>query len=84
MDGKEGKQYDVIGAGSLIFSPDSKRLAYVAAAGKKQFVVVDGKQGKQYDEIGRIIFDSPDSLHYIARKYLKGSGIYYLVKKRIK
>ena len=60
--------------------------------GTKLFVVVGGKEGKQYDALtfliggrviiiggGRIIFDSPDSFHYLAGK---GNGI-YLVGERI-
>ena len=83
VDGKEQKQYDSIMAGSLIFSPDSKHLAYVAKSGNKCFVVVDEKEGKQYDVIitrgGIIIFDSPDNLHYLV---LKDSDI-YLVEERL-
>jgi hypothetical protein len=69
---------------SFTVSPDSKRVAYGAGMGDKQVVVVDGKEGKQYDNIvvtggGKIIFDSADSLHYLA---LKGDEI-YLVEERI-
>ena len=78
---------------SVVFSPDSKRLAYVAeryyggwwSGGKKNFVVVDGREGSQYDGIflpldgGVVTFDSPGQLHYIA---LKANG-FYLVKERI-
>jgi hypothetical protein len=82
VDGKEDKRYD--GCSILIFSPDSQRVAYRATAGNKRFVVVDGKEGKPYDDIvnrggGRIVFDSSDSLHYLA---LKGNGI-YLVEERL-
>jgi hypothetical protein len=47
-------------------------------------VVVDGKEEKQYDSIvtiggGRVIFDSSDSLHYLAQK---GKSI-FLVEERI-
>ena len=85
VDGKEEKQYDGIGAGTPIFSPDSRCVAYMAGVGNKCFVVVDGKEEKQYDGIvtlggGRVIFDSPDSLHYLA---IKGSSI-YLVEERIR
>ncbi|HDQ00517.1 MAG TPA: hypothetical protein ENN22_15225 [bacterium] len=70
---------------SFRVSPDSRRVAYAAKAGNKWFVVVDGKEEKQYDGIvtlggGRVIFDSPDSLHYLA---FKGSSI-YLVEERIR
>ena len=84
LDGQEGKRYDYVGtpyssgrsaAGlvgfrRLIFSPDSKRLAYGAQVGDKWLVVVDGEEGKQYDEIGMcgLVF-SPDSraVAYAAR-----------------
>jgi hypothetical protein len=60
-------------------------VAYGAGVGDKQFVVVDEDEGRQYDGIvtiggGKIIFDSPDSLHYLA---MKGNEI-YLVEERIK
>jgi len=82
VDGREEKKYDDIGG--LIFSPDSKRLAYVAIVGNSRFVVVDGQEGKKYDSIittggGRVIFDSPDNLHYLV---LRGNSI-YLVTERI-
>lgn len=46
--------------------------------GSKWFVVVDGKEGKQYDAAvtvgaGRIIFDFPVGLHYLAQE---GDKIY--------
>jgi hypothetical protein len=48
-------------------------------------VVVDEEEGKQHEHIvtiggGRIIFDSPNSLHYFT---VKGNGI-YLVEEAIK
>jgi Tol biopolymer transport system component len=51
-------------SGTLIFSPDSKLVAYAAGIGNKQFVIVDGKEGARYDGImsGSLIF-SPDSKH---------------------
>ena len=36
---------------SVIVSPDCRRVAYVARADKKQFVVADGLEEKQYDRI---------------------------------
>ena len=52
-------------------SPDSKRVTCRAWMDDKWFVVVDGKEEKRYNAIilvwgGRIIFDSPDSTHYLA------------------
>ncbi|MDI6761339.1 MAG: hypothetical protein QMD05_10980 [Candidatus Brocadiaceae bacterium] len=85
VDGKEERQYDDIGAGSPIFSPDGKRVAYGAKVGNKWFVVVDRKEGGQYDSLftgagGRIVFNSPNSLHCFARE---GDKI-YLVEEKIK
>jgi len=84
VDGVEGKQYDNTGVGSLIFSPDSQLVAYAAVLGNKWYMVVDKDEGKEYDVIimaggGRIVFDSPNSLHYLA---MKGSGV-YLVEEEI-
>ena len=78
-DGKEGKHYDEVGEGKLIFSPNSKRMAYAAQTGDKWFVVADGKAGKhQIVAIGggKIIFDASNNIHYLA---IKDSKI-YLVK----
>ncbi len=84
IGGKEGKQYDGIGRDSINFSPDSKRLAYGAFLEGRGFVVLDGEEGKAYDGIitsvgGRIIFDSPETLRYLA---VKGSDV-YLVEEKI-
>jgi Tol biopolymer transport system component len=58
LDGQRGPEYEVIGcwepsvlgAGSPLFSPDSKRLAYMAARSEKQWVfVVDGVEGEPFD-----------------------------------
>jgi len=58
VDGKAGAEYDGIDA--LIFSPDSKRMAFQAMKGEKWLAVVDGQAGTEYDGIGTLIF-SPDS-----------------------
>ena len=48
--------------GTLVVSPDSKRVAYLARRGRKWFVVLDGVEGKEYDEIGEgSLICSPDS-----------------------
>ncbi len=83
VDGKEEKQYDGIRGGTLLFSPDSTHMAYAAQMGNKWFVVVDGKEEKEYDGIvtlggGKILFDSADSLRYLA---LEGSSIYLLEER---
>ena len=47
---------DSIGAGTPIFSPDSKHVAYEAKKGEKWILLVDGQSGMG---IGSLIF-SPD------------------------
>lgn len=95
VDGQVGKFYDRIGKRSLVFSPDSQRVGYVATVlvrilglikvDQRSMLVVDGLELSQYDAIvappekGGAIFDSPDQLHYIARK---GSA-FYLVEERL-
>jgi hypothetical protein len=64
VDGIEGKAYERIGS-TIVFSPDSKHVAYIAqSAGKKFVVVMDGREEKPYDNIGNgsLLF-SPDSTH---------------------
>ena len=93
VDRQEQKQYDGI-MGLIVFSPDSHRIAYMALVisrrlgfarvGYRLLVVVDGVEGGQYDEIslgqeGRPVFDSPDQLHYIARK----GNVIYLVEEHL-
>ena len=62
VDGKDEKPYDKIGATGIVFSPDNRRVAYLAQEGDKWFVVVDGKEQKQYDRFIKdsLVF-SPDS-----------------------
>ena len=71
VDGVEGKEYDGIGQGSLVFSPDSKRVAYAAQRGGKQLVVVDGVEGKEYDGIGRALSSSART----ANAWLMGQSV---------
>ncbi|MCM8802981.1 MAG: hypothetical protein NC833_03995 [Candidatus Omnitrophica bacterium] len=57
--------------GKITISPDSKRFAYGAVRGGKQFVVLDGLEGKEYDGFlrgSRLVFDSPNKLHALAAR----------------
>ncbi len=68
--GKETKPYDAIDT-SIAFSPASKRLAFVATRGDKQFVVIDGIDGDSYDRIllqgiDTIRFTGESEMHYLA------------------
>ena len=65
----EKRKYDRVGKDSLVFSPDSRHVAYLAEADGRWFVVADGEEGRRYDRIekGSLTF-SPDSQHvaYVA------------------
>lgn len=50
LDGKAVKDYEGI-AVSPVFSPDSKRLAYVVKRGGKSIPIFGGQEGKEYDKI---------------------------------
>jgi WD40 repeat protein len=61
VDGKEGRVYD--GVGSVVFSPDSLRVAYDATVGDHHFLVLDGNEGPQFDGDLLGVAFSPDSRH---------------------
>jgi WD40 repeat protein/tetratricopeptide (TPR) repeat protein len=75
IDGVEGKRYDAIltyyfsvakykdQRRTYFFSPDSKRVAYIAQEYRSLIVVVDGVESAKYDAIYNVAF-SPDSKHY--------------------
>jgi hypothetical protein len=48
--------------GSVVFSPNSSRVAYAAERQGKFLMVVDGKEGRLFDDIYNPVF-SPDSRH---------------------
>jgi hypothetical protein len=59
-------------------------VAYDVQVGNKRIVVMDGKEGDPHDGLlkgSRIVFDSSDSLHYLAGK--DGLSV-YLVEERLK
>jgi hypothetical protein len=62
-NGGQGEQafapFDAIGA--VAFSPDGRRLALTALAGRQWNVVVDGKIGPAYEGVGSMLLFSPDS-----------------------
>ncbi|MFA5393226.1 MAG: hypothetical protein WC338_02065 [Candidatus Ratteibacteria bacterium] len=63
------ENYNAIGG--IVFSPDSKHVAYWARIGNKECVVLDGQEGKYYDVyrfIGdeRVFFDFSENIHYFA------------------
>jgi hypothetical protein len=59
IDGKpHGGRYD--GIGQFVFSPDSRRIAFVAHRGDRRCIVLDGTERKEYEAIEPLVF-SPDS-----------------------
>jgi Tol biopolymer transport system component len=79
-NGVESKPYDFDKRGSVRlqpgnfyfpfhFSPDGKRVAYVAKRDGKYFVVVDGKEGRKHDLTEKVVF-SPDGkrVAYVAMR----------------
>jgi len=60
VDGIEGRLFDGIMRGNLIFSADSKRFAYIAKEGNKQIMVVDGAEEKPYDKVQTNPMFNPD------------------------
>jgi len=61
--------------GGLIFSPDSRRVAFVADTGDpaKQFVIVDDQKQQEYPGVSRPSF-SPDGKHIAYAAYAKDPG----------
>lgn len=63
VDGVETEPRPVIEENSYGFSPDGRRVAYIARDSRDaQYVVVDNKKGKTYEDVGNPTF-SPDSRH---------------------
>ncbi len=66
IDGQAGQGFDSVDALTLVFSPDSKRIAYIASLEEKKFVVVDGQIHKpdvildRHTGLGEILLFSPD------------------------
>ena len=54
VDGKDGPDYDGIGADGVAFSPDSRRFAYTPAHGADWPVVLDGVEIGTYEQISLV------------------------------
>jgi len=59
----------------IAFSPDSRRVAYVAQKVGKEMVIVDGAEGNLYDDINNLQF-TRDGRHYA---YTARRGAKYVV-----
>jgi WD40 repeat protein len=62
VDSKPGPKYG--GLYQLLFSPDSRHIAYMAEKGNHWLVVLDGQEGNQYNHIRELKF-SADSKHLV-------------------
>ena len=61
MDGHPGPGYEKL-TDLVVFSPDSRRVAYVAGSNGDMAAIIDGKANGHYDDVYGIAF-SPDSRH---------------------
>lgn len=64
VNGKPEARFDAVLPDTVTFSPDGRRLAYVACTGVQKVVVVDGKVSTPYDDLTKIAVPtlSPDLL----------------------
>jgi len=58
VDGKETGAYAQVQGGSITFSPDKNRMAFIAGDGEKQFAVLDGEKGPAFDRVDGLRFDA--------------------------
>lgn len=74
-----GEPFDGIAEGTPVFSPDGKRVAFVARVSAKWFVVLDGVRGKSYDRIIDVPVFSSDSKHLAYFAHVAGEGIKFVI-----
>jgi hypothetical protein len=66
IDGESGPEYDEVG--DLVFSADSRHVAYAAREGGSWRVVTDGQPGEPFTFVGSLAFQpGTDQLAYVAR-----------------
>jgi hypothetical protein len=64
LDSKKQADFDSIGAGGMVFSPDSKHVALAGKRGNDWWVEVDGVKRGPYDGVmANSLLFSPDSAH---------------------
>ena len=80
LDGREGRAFDRVGGGTLVFSPNSARFGHVARLGNASFVVVDDVRKPRYDMVGYLTF-SPDSRRCVYAA-TKGAEAFTIVDQR--
>lgn len=80
VNGERQKNYEDVK--NLVFSPDSKRLAYVVSILGKFFVILDETEGERFEKIidNKIIFDTADKFYYLTEDSWRNI---YLVRETI-
>jgi hypothetical protein len=66
IDGLEGKEFDDVRLAQ--FSPDSKKVAYIALRERRVLAVVDGAEGRGYDGIANLLFSKDNKMAFVAAK----------------
>ena len=84
VDGEVVMKHDGRALSGVTLSPDGTRVTCAVRLDDKWSIIVNGKEGKWYSSIitperKGVIFDSPDSFHYLAQE---GNSI-YLVEETI-
>lgn len=74
-NGRPGRQFDAVG--SIVLSPDGRRIAYGALEGGKWRMVIDGAEGAAYSTVRSPLF-SPDGRH-LAYQAMSGEKWYLVV-----
>jgi hypothetical protein len=64
FDEQVGDPFDGVTVGTVTFSPDSNRTAFVGRIGQTRFAVVDGKIHREFTDPLAMTF-SPDSQHVV-------------------
>jgi len=97
VDGQPEADFDQIAVGSvtfnrttaffesIVFSPDSRRVAYLARKSEKWLMVIDGRPGPEYDEIKRAVFSfdeygRPDGPSYSLAFSSEGKHVAYAAR----
>ncbi len=72
VDGIEGAPFDSVGcclSGDVLFSPDSRHVAYIVKRAGKAIVIRDGVSGRAYDAVTQLFYSANSrQLIYTARR----------------
>lgn len=68
VNNREGRIFDRVGGGTLVFSPDGSKLGYIAKSGRNTFAVVEGTRLPRYDMAGYLTFSPLGRAVYAATR----------------